>query len=99
MSRYHMISGGDCGWGKPVYADEWGNIASEEDVERERLKDEIQQEVQKELGGDVAEAQLREAFFRGFMAGAESIAGDIDSTSLDSIANGYTDISRLGRKR
>lgn len=50
MGKYHIIQGGDGGWGKTVYADEWGNIVSEKEVERERLKEEIKQEL-KNNGG------------------------------------------------
>ena len=44
MGNYHFVGNAD-GWSKPVYADEWGNIVSEEEVERERLKEEIKEDI------------------------------------------------------
>lgn len=47
MSKYRII-GNEDGWSEPIYADEYGNIVSKEEVERERLKDEIKRELQYE---------------------------------------------------
>ena len=47
MGKYHIVGNAD-GWSKPVYADEWGNIVSEEEVERERLKEEIKEELKRD---------------------------------------------------
>lgn len=51
MSKKYRIIGGEDGWSKPVYADEYGNIISEKEVERERLKEEIKDELRRERGG------------------------------------------------
>ena len=40
-NRYHLVREGDGGYTKPLYADEWGNIVSEEEVERQRLIDNV----------------------------------------------------------
>ena len=55
MSKYRII-GNEDGWSEPIYADEYGNIVSKEEVERERLKDEIKRELQKEEQPDIPEA-------------------------------------------
>ena len=55
MSMYRII-GNEDGWSEPIYADEYGNIVSKEEVERERLKDEIKRELQKEKQPDIPEA-------------------------------------------
>lgn len=55
MSKYRII-GNEDGWSEPIYADEYGNIVSKEEVERERLKDEIKRELQKEKQPDIPEA-------------------------------------------
>ena len=55
MSKYRII-GNEDGWSEPIYADEYGNIVSKEEVERERLKDEIKSELQKEEQPDIPEA-------------------------------------------
>ena len=47
MSKYHMVSGGDGGYGETVYADCWGNIVSYKEVEKERLIEQIAREVNK----------------------------------------------------
>ena len=52
---YRMISGGNGGWEKPVYADEYGNVVSDADVAREKLKEEIKQSVEREAKGDIPE--------------------------------------------
>ena len=48
----YRIIGNEDGWSKPIYADEYGNIVSEEEVERERIKEEIKREVLNELRGN-----------------------------------------------
>lgn len=55
MSKYRII-GNEDGWSDPIYADEYGNIVSKKEVERERLKDEIKREFQKEKQPDIPEA-------------------------------------------
>ena len=52
----YRIIGNEDGWSEPIYADEYGNIVSKEEVERERLKDEIKRELQKEEQPDIPEA-------------------------------------------
>lgn len=55
MSKYRII-GNEDGWSEPIYADEYGNIVSKEEVERERIKDEIKRELQNEKQPDIPEA-------------------------------------------
>ena len=55
MSKYRII-GNEDGWSEPIYADEYGNIVSKEEVERERLKDEIKAEIKQEKQPDIPEA-------------------------------------------
>ncbi len=55
MSKYRII-GNEDGWSKPIYADEYGNIVSESEVERERLKEEIKAEIKQEIQPDIPEA-------------------------------------------
>ena len=55
MSKYRII-GNEDGWSKPIYADEYGNIVSEEEVKRERLKEEIKAEIKRESQPDIPEA-------------------------------------------
>lgn len=55
MSKYRII-GNEDGWSKPIYADEYGNIVSEAEVERERLKEEIKAEIKQEIQPDIPEA-------------------------------------------
>lgn len=48
MSRYRNI-GPEDGWSEPVYADEYGNIVSEEVVLAERRKEQLKREIKREL--------------------------------------------------
>lgn len=48
MSKYRNI-GSEDGWSDPVYADEYGNIVSEEVVLAERRKEQLKREIKREL--------------------------------------------------